>query len=163
MSKVAYMGVGGIDPIAQRKRVVFRPSTTGDVLRVGDAVCYNWDLAADYKERTTNPVCGGATYAEGAQTYNARLFIVEKPDSENLQNFAGIVACLGSKAGADGDFIEIYEPNGAVVPVMAGIYCYKGVTVLAVQDGSYSLEQPIYGAAFATVAIAMETIDRITD
>jgi len=153
-----------VDTVAEVKRVVFRPATASDVLKVGDSVCYNWDLAADYDERTTNPVnSGGTTYAEGAQTYNARFLIVEKPDSENLQNYAGVVKALGSKTGADGDVIEIYIPNGAVVPVMAGIYCYKGVTVLAAQDGSYSLENPVYGSAFACVAIAMETVDRTTD
>jgi len=160
------MSSGAIDPIAIAKRVFFRPATSSDVIKVGDSVCYNWDISSDHKERTADPTHFGLTedtYAEGEQEFTGRMFIVEKPDSENLQNYAGVVKCLGPKAGADGDMIEIWIPNGAMVPVRAGIYCYKGVTVLAVQDGSYSLENPVYGSAFASVAIAMETVDRTTD
>lgn len=169
MSVIQNMGVGAYDKFAETKRVFFRPSTSTDRVKVGDSVCYNWDISADHKERTVHPATGdlnsaGITaYAEGNQSYTGRLFIVEKPDSENLQNYAGVVKSLGPEAGGDGDMIEIFVPNGAIVPVRAGIYCYKGVTVLAVQDGSYSLETPVYGTESAVVAIAMETIDRTTD
>ena len=163
MTQIVSMSSGAIDPIAVAKRVFFRPATSSDKIKVGDSVCYNWDISSDHKERTVDPTHFGLTidtYAEGEQEFTGRMFIVEKPDSENLQNYAGVVKCLGPKAGADGDMIEIWIPNGAMVPVRAGVYCYKGVTVLAIQDGSYSLETPIYGTESATVAIAMETIDR---
>jgi len=160
------MSSGAIDPIAQTKRVFFRPVDSTDVLKPGDSVCYNWDSVTDHKERTADPVHLGLTqdtYAEGEQEFTGRLFIVEKPDLDNLQNYAGVVKSLGPKAGADGDMIEIFVPNGAMVPVNAGVYCYAGVTILAVQSGSYSLETPVYGTESATVAIAQETIDRSTD
>ncbi len=155
------MGVSGIDPIAQKKRVVFRPSTASDTIRVGDSVCYNSDLAADYKERSSNPVSAGTTYAEGAQTYNARLFIVEKPAEANLNQFAGIVAALGSKAGADGDFIEIYTPvEGAVVPVYTDANCVINQTVLGAADGAYTLSQDTGSGDPLGIGVAVETIDR---
>lgn len=150
------------DTIAETKKVVFRPSTSSDTVRVGDLVCYNSDLAADYKERTTNPITGQfnagneTTYAEGAQTYNARFLVVEKPATSNLCAFAGIVKDLGPLAGADGDEIEIYVPKeGAVVPVYADVNCIVDSTILCVSNNAYTAES--IGRA---IGVAAETVDR---
>ena len=79
------MGSGAIDPIAQSKRVFWRPSTIASpevALKVGDPVCYKLD-AVDHKERTVDPVHLGLTrdtYQEGEQEMTGRLFNVEEPD-----------------------------------------------------------------------------------
>lgn len=144
------MSSGAIDPIAVTKRVFYRPSDAGVaiVLSPGDAVCYKLD-AVDHKERTVDPVHLGLardTYAEGEQEMTGRLFSVEEPLIDNIDQFAGIVKSLGPKAGADGDMIEIFKANsGAVVPVnlAASITTVVGRTLLAVVVGQRTLGNPI--------------------
>ena len=173
MSKIVSMSSGAIDPIAQSKRVFFRPSDAGVaiVLSVGDAVCYKRD-AVDHKERTVDPTHLGLTidtYAEGEQEMTGRLFSVEEPLIGNIDQFAGIVKVLGPKAGKDGDMIEIWTANsGAVVPAnLAGsITTVVGRTILSVVVGQRTLGCPItdmpnYGWTAGTtdskvVGIAME-------
>lgn len=146
------------------KRVVYRPATASDTVRVGDLVCYNSDIAADYDERTTTPISGGTAYAEGSQNYTGRFLIVEKPASTNLHQFAGVVASLGSLAGTDGDWISIYVPDtGALIPVMTDLNCTRGATVLAVKVAQYEATNPVYGGSttnFRIIGLAEETVDR---
>lgn len=168
--EVSYWGIDGKESLVQTKRVVYRPSTASDTIRVGDLVCYNADLAADWKEATSNRVTsdlgggGATTYAEGSQTYNARFLVVEKPASNNVHAFAGVVAKLGPKAGADGDTIEIYPlVDGAVVPVMTDLSVTLNETPLAVQMGQYEATNPVYGGStdsFRIIGVALETVDR---
>lgn len=171
-TKITSMSVGAIDPIAVTKRVFWRPTTTGTLLKTGDPVCYRPDLA-DQKKRTTNPAAGhiggvGTTYAEGSQTATGRLFVVEEPLIDNIDAFAGIVKSLGPKAGADGDFIEIFKANsGAIVPAnIASMTTVVNRTILAIKVGTRTLgvptsDIPNYGrtagsADSKVVAIAME-------
>jgi len=164
LGEISAWMVGMKDTIAETKEVVYRPSTATDTVRVGDLVCYNSDLAADYKEKTSNPSDGGTTYAEGSQTYTGRLLIVEKPASTNLHQWAGVVASLGRKAGADGDLLQIFVPkDGAVVPVMCDKSVTRGETVLAVKMDQYEATSPVYGgstASFRVIGLAEETVDR---
>jgi hypothetical protein len=165
MSKISRWSVGVEDPIAARKRVVFRPATASNTIKVGQAVCYNSDIAADVDEKTSNPVNDhlggeGTTYAEGVQSYTGRMLIVEQPASGNLQDFAGIVAALGPEAGADGDTIEIYVPNGAMVPVWTNANCTRGSTILGPASGSYIMQVSTSDGDPAGNAIAQETVDR---
>ena len=160
MTQVMSMSSGAIDPIAVAKRVFWRPVTASTVLKVGQPVCYSSDSVLDYQERAADPTHFGLTadtYAEGEQEFTGRLLVVEEPLTANLMSFAGIVKCLGPKAGADGDMIEIWIPNGAVVP--------------AYIDASVTLDSSILGIANANVnlfsggrpvGIAKETIDRET-
>lgn len=146
MSKLVYMGSGAIDPIAQSKRVFWRPATPGTALRVGDPVCYKLD-AVDHKERTVDPVHLGLTrdtYQEGEQEMTGRLFSVEEPLVDNIGAFAGIVKAIGSLAGADGDMIEIWTANsGAVVPANVVLTTTTaGRTLLAVMVGTRTLGSP---------------------
>ena len=57
MVKITSMSSGAIDPIAQSKRVFFRPDSDTDTIRVGQLVCYNSDIEGDHKERTVDPTC----------------------------------------------------------------------------------------------------------
>lgn len=166
--KIATWSTVTADPVAEEKKVVFRPSTASDTVRIGDLVCYNADLAADWQERTSNPITGtfGAsgnetTYAEGAQTYNARFLVVEKPASANLRHFAGVVVALGQLAGADGDLLTIVPLKaGAIVPVYTDASCTIDVTVLGVQDGSYLASQVTGDGDPLGIGVAIETVDR---
>jgi hypothetical protein len=136
-------------------RVFFRPSTATDTVRVGDFVCYNSDATTDYDERSTTPISGGTAYAEGSQNYNGRWLIVEKPATANLLAFAGTVSKLGPLAGADGDQLSIYIPNGAIVPVMSDQNCVRDRTIMSVRNGAYEASYP-----GRPVGIAKETVDR---
>jgi len=164
------MGVGAFDRGCRIKRVYFRPDTPGDTIRVGDCVCYNSDLAADHKERTSAPHSshlggsGATSYAEGSQTYTARLFVVEKPADANLEHFAGIVKSLGPKIGADGDLIEIFQlTEGAVVPVYCSANCTLNVTVLGVEAGAYAAGLVTGGDDPLGIGVAVETVNRSSD
>lgn len=163
----ASAGGTGVDPSIMLKKVYWRPSDSSDVAKVGQPVCYNSDLAADYKERTTNPVDAqaasnnsGTAYAEGAQTYDARIFVVERPSATNKYQFAGTVISLGDLAGADGDQLEIAVPNGAVVPVYADASCTLDETVLGISASDDDYQVCTNDGDPLGVAIAMETIDR---
>jgi hypothetical protein len=149
------------------KEVFWRPSDSTDVVKIGQPVCYNSDLAADYKERTTNPITAnaasnnsGTTYAEGAQTYNARLFVVERPASGNLHQFAGTVLELGSESGADGDKLKIAVPNGAIVAVWTDANCTLDSTLLGPSSGSDHYQAVTGDGDPLPAALAMETVDR---
>lgn len=157
----------GVDPLIELKEVYWRPSDSSDEVLVGQPVCYNSDLAADYKERTTNPVDdqaasnnSGTTYAEGAQTYDARIFVVERPSATNKYQFAGTVMALGDANGADGDKITIAVPNGAVVPVYTDASCTLDSTVLGISASDDDYQVCTNDGDPLGVAIAMETVDR---
>jgi len=161
MTKITSMSSGAIDPIAQSKRVFFRPVDPTDVLKVGYAVCYNSDSVLDHKERAVDPTHLGLTidtYAEGAQDFTGRIFIVEKPSDDNEEAFAGIVKVLGPKAGADGDMVEIWVPNGAMLPCYVEADCVVRRTPLYVKSGSYYLNDD----GSKIVGLAQETITRTT-
>ena len=166
MGKIQNMGVGAYDIGCRTKRVFFRPAEPTDIVKAGQAVCYNSDLAADHKERTSAPSHLGSdvftTYAEGVQSYTARLFVVEQPtDEANMAHFAGIVKSLGPKAGADGDFIEIWQlTEGAIVPVWTDADCVINTTVLGVEDGEYTVAKDTGDGDPLGIGVAVETIDR---
>ncbi len=167
---IAMMGAVGpdTDPLIESKEVYWRPATASDVAIVGQPVCYNSDLAADYKERTTNPAVANAasnsdkatTYAEGAQTYDARIFVVERPASGNLHQFAGTILSLGDHSGADGDKIRIAIPNGAVVPVYTDANCTLDSTILGPSTGGDHYSISTGDGDPRAAAVAMETVDR---
>jgi len=152
------MSSGAIDPITQTKRVFWRPVTDTTVLKIGQPVCYHSDSVLDHKDRTADPTHLGLrvdTYAEGAQDKTARLFCVEEPLTANLHAFAGICKCLGPKAGADGDMIEIFTPvEGAIVPVWTDQNCVLDRTIVGILDASADITKPGY-----PVGIAKETVD----
>jgi len=161
MAKIVSISSGAIDSIAVTKRVFWRPDTESTILKVGQPVCYHSDSIYDHKDRSSDPTHLGLrddTYAEGAQDKTARLFCVEEPLSANLHAFAGICKSLGPKAGADGDMIEIWKPNGAVLPVWTDQSVTLDQTVLGISNGEADLSVP-----GQPVAIAKETIDRSAD
>jgi len=160
MAKIVSMSSGAIDPIAQTKSVFWRPVTDTTVLKVGQPVCYHSDSVLDHKDRTGDPTHLGLTvhtYAEGAQDKTARLFCVEEPLTANLHAFAGIVKALGPKAGKDGDMIEIFVPNGAILPCWIDQSVTLESTVLGIRNGAASLSYP-----GRPIGIAQETINRTT-
>ncbi len=80
---------------------------------------------------------------------------------DNISAFAGVVAKGGWVGRAGPRVIDIYVPNGAVVPVRSDQNCVLGRTILAVNSNEQHLTSPLSSYA-RPVAIAWETVDTAT-
>jgi hypothetical protein len=154
----------GNEILAQKKRVKYEGTS---VIYEGMPVCYNFDTTDNilgYSDSTGGrPECQTTpgTTAEGYQN-EGKYLRVEDPAADNLLWFAGVVAG-GSWAGKTGDgktWLEIYVPNGAIVPVRTDLSCTVGRTVLALESASQDLTDPLSATQGRSVAIAEETVDR---
>ena len=136
------------DQGAVTKRVYYQGTNT---IYEGMALCYNHDTTTNISGLTS-----GVT-AEGSQN-EGKYFYVEEPSEANAQFFAGVVA-RGSWCGTTGPcYLDVFIPNGSMVPVRTNANCVLGVTVLGLVDGS-NLLQVVAGDEFP-VALVMETVDR---
>jgi len=80
---------------------------------------------------------------------------------DNIPATAGVIAKAGW-VGKDGPrVIDIYVPNGAVVPVRTDQNCTLGRTILAVHTNEQHLTAPHASDAYP-IAVAWETVDRGT-
>lgn len=160
------VGQFGTEVQKLRKRVLYTETST---IYEGMPVCYDFDTTTNILGYSKSE--GGAvecqttptTTGEGYQN-EAKFLRVEDPDSTNLQWFAGVVA-TGSwcgKAGSGATWLEIYVPNGAIVPVRSGVSSTVGRTVLCVNNGVQYLGHPAASTQGRPVAIAEETVDRST-
>jgi hypothetical protein len=155
----------GTNVNAMKKRVRwYNRESTAETIYQGQPVCYLYDTttnvlgydkgAGGHPEGQTSPT----TTAEGNQN-EGKFLLVEKPDSDNLQWFAGVVAqgswCGKSVAATDWEWVEIYIPNGAIVPVRTDCNCTVGTTPLCLASDSQELT-----SVGRPVALAEETVDR---
>lgn len=141
----------GTNTNAQRKRVYFTGATA---VYEGMPVCYDDSttnvLGVDRYDSSTSTTTTEGYLNEG------RFLRVEIPASDNVDRFAGIVAS-GPKVGTTGPcWLDIFIPNGAVVPVRTDVACTKDVTVLAIESGEEELGVPVDGTR--PVAVARETL-----
>lgn len=148
------------NPRAHRIRVYYEGS---DTIYEGMALCYNQDT-------TTNWYGGSVTLGEPTATnttaegsHNEGKYIrVEKPATANLSYFAGVVAKGGWVGKIGPRPLDVYVPNGAIVPVRSYISSTAASNALAIQNGQYYLGNPAAGmgnGAARYVALAMETMD----
>jgi len=148
-----------------RKRVKwYNRESTAETIYEGQPVCYLYDTTTNilgYDKGTGgHPECqtSPTTTAEGYQN-EGKFLLVEKPYSDNLQWFAGVVAagswCGSSVDGTSYKWIEIYVPNGAIMPVRSEVSSTVGVTVLCLKS-----DQREFCATGRPVALAEETVDR---
>ena len=150
----------GTETVKQRKRVLYEGT---DTIYEGMALCYNYDTTTNVTSYSKSE--GGdvdcqttpTTTAEGYQN-EGKFLRVEAPAVANTPFFAGVVAS-GSWCGTTGsgaDWIDVYIPNGAVVPV----YTDKSITIkdpLYLEPGQYTLTDLAIGPK---VGISLETADR---
>lgn len=80
---------------------------------------------------------------------------------DNISAFAGVVAAGGWCGQAGPRMVEIFIPNGAVVPVRNDQNCVLGRTILAINSNEQHLTAPLTSNA-RPVAIAWETVDTAT-
>ncbi len=154
----------GTNSNARRKRVYY--TETGTTIKEGMPVCYEFDATTNvlnYDKGAGGDVqcqTSRSTTAEGNQN-EGKFMRVEDPDANNIQYFAGVVAG-SSYAGLTGArWLDIYIPNGAIVPVRTDLNCLIGQTILAVTTGEQELGVPLATDSRA-VAVAEETVDRGT-
>lgn len=151
----------GTNTNAQRKRVMY----------VGTSVIYE-GMPVCYDDSTTN-VLGidtgasnavSTTTTEGGQN-EGKFLRVENPDADNIGLFAGVVAHgpkVGTTGVAAGVWLDVFIPNGAIVPVRAGVACTTRRTVLSVISATQYLGHALSATQARPVAIAEETYDRST-
>ena len=148
----------GGNPRAHRIRVYYEGSST---LYEGMPVCYNYDTTTNWHggSMTLGAVTASTTTAEGGRN-EGKYIRVEDPATANLGYFAGVVAKgspgIGTTTGTCA--IDIYVPNGAIVPVRTDASTTVGVTVLGIANGS-----TLCASGGRPVAIALETEDLSSD
>jgi len=132
----------------------------------GMPVCYNYDTTdnvlgyskseggEDARNQTTK-----TTTAEGYQN-EGKFLRVENPATANLNWFAGVVAAGGYVGKVGPKWVDIYEPNGAIVPVRTNASCTVGATILGIGDGLQYFAISTGDDDPMPVAVAEETVDR---
>lgn len=148
----------GTNSNARRKRVYYTES--GSTIREGMPVCYEFDATANVLGLNKATNVAGATTAEGNMN-EGKFMRVEDPDADNIHAFAGVVAGASYDGLLGGRWLDIYIPNGAIVPVRNDQNCVVGKTILAVHSGELYLTAP-FEVAGRAVAVAWETKDTAT-
>lgn len=153
------------NPVAHRVRVHYIDTSTK--ILEGMPVCYNYDTDTNWWGGSVSDagvVTAATTLAESNQN-PAKYIEVELPSASNLHAFAGVVAKGGwcgkttSSTSGVGQILDIYVPNGAIVPVLCDVDTTTGVTILAITSGEEELG--FLAANSRPVAIAMETEDAL--
>ncbi len=147
----------------RKARVYYEGTST---IYEGMPVCYNYDTTTnvlgyskseggeDARTQTTK-----TTTAEGYQN-EGKFIRVENPATANLNWFAGVVAAGGYVGKVGPKWVDIYEPNGAIVPVRTNASCTVGATVLGIGDGLQYFAIVTGDDDPMPVAVAEETVDR---
>lgn len=143
----------GTNVNACRKRVYYEGS---DTIYQGMALCYNYDtddniLGVDRADSTRS-----TTTTEGSQN-EGRFLRVEKPATAQLKFLAGFVAA-GPWIGSSGPkWIEIFVPNGSIIPVR-GTESFTNGEKIYLANADYEVTNVPQVGGFC--GYAMETIDR---
>jgi len=149
----------GTNSVARKQRVYYTESST---IYEGMPVCYEFNATTNVLGYSKSSAANGTTTAEGYQN-EGKFLRVEDPDSDNIMFFAGVVA-TNECAGKTGPrWLDIYIPNGAIVPVRSYISSTVGINALALMSGTQYLGNPNAGmgdGAARYVAIAEETVNR---
>lgn len=162
----------GTNPIARRQRVYY--TETASTIYEGMPVCFEFDATANvlgYDKGAGGDVgsqTSPTTTAEGNQN-EGKFLRVEDPDMDNLDFFAGVIAGTSEAGKLGGRWVDIFIPNGAIVPVKTVLAATQvGRTILSINSATQTLGNPTsdvpnYGITAGTidakpVAIAMETI-----
>ena len=146
------------NPRAHAVRVYYFGTST---IYEGMPVCYDNSTTNWWGGSVSNgEVTASTTTAEGSQN-EGKYIRVENPNTDNVSMFAGVVKKGGWVGKTGPKVLDIYIPNGAVVPVRTDLNCLIDQTILAVTTASQELGVPLVADSRA-VAIARETVDRGT-
>jgi len=146
----------GTNSVARKQHVYYEGTST---IYEGMPVCYNYNTTTNILGYSKSSAAKGTTTTEGYQN-EGKLLRVENPAADNLLWFAGVVA-TSDYAGKTGPcWLDIYIPNGTIVPVRVDLNCTVGRTILALESASQALTDPLSATQGRPVAVAEETIDR---
>jgi len=152
------------NPRAHRIRVYYLNASSATIYE-GMPLCYNNDTTTNWfgGSMTNGAVTASASLTAGTpSTASAKYLEVEAPADGNIQWFAGVVAAGGWVGKKDARALDIYVPNGAIVPVRAGVACTESRTVLSVITGTNYLGHALDATEARPVAIVEETVNRST-
>jgi hypothetical protein len=156
-------------PSVRKQRLYYEGTNT---IYEGMPVCYNYDTTTNvlglnkaYPSMERNiQILGGIdpdVTAEGYQN-EGKFLRVEDPSTTNLEWFAGVI-CAGGYVGKTGPkWVDVYEPNGAIVPVRCAVSSTVGSTILAVTPSASYFGQPVNSLRSRPVAVAEETVSGTT-
>ena len=153
----------GLDPKARRISVYYFGIST---IYEGMPVCYdnsttNWLGVSTVDFTTTaSSITESTTTAEGYQN-EGKFIRVENVNADNISLFAGVVAGADHAGETGPRALDIYIPNGAVVPVRTDQNCLIDQTILAITTAQQELGAPL-ATDSRPVAIARETVNRGT-
>jgi hypothetical protein len=150
----------GLDPKSRRITVYYTESST---IYEGMPVCYEFDATTNWMgvdgstidfTTTASSITESTTTAEGYQN-EGKFIRVEDVDDDNVHAFAGVVAGADHAGETGPCALDIYIPNGAIVPVRTDASTTVGVTALGIANGSQ-----LCASGGRPVAVAWETVDR---
>ncbi len=146
-----------IEQSAQKKRVLYEGTS---VVYQGMPVCYNYDTTNNIDGYDAGAGAAQTTTAEGNQN-EGKYVRVEDPVTANFDWFAGVVAGTEheGKTGTGELWLEIYVPNGAIIPIRTDKNCTIG-DALGISDASQVLEAVTGDGDPLSCALCMETVDR---
>lgn len=126
-----------------------------DDLYEGMVLCYNWDTTDNYLGVNKATGAEGTTTADGYQN-EGKFMYHEKPAAANIRFVSGVVAKDGKSGTAGPYHTNLYELNGAVLPVRANVSVTAG-DALYITAGSYLVSNVV---GDLLIGYAMETVDR---
>ena len=148
-------GQMGTNSVARKQRVKYEG--TGRIYE-GMPVAYNYDTTTNILGYSKSSAAIGITTAEGYQN-EGKFLLVEDITAANAFAFAGVVA-TSDYAGKTGPcWLDIYIPNGAVVPVRTD----KSIVLkdpLYFEYGEKTFVNATQVGMGMCVAEAFETVDR---
>ena len=155
------------DTPADGSKTITGSTTDFDTLHVGmfvsisgtDVTNGNYEITAI--SRSTESGVTNSTITLGNMTAATGTTADVATAIDNISAFAGVVARGGWVGKTGPRVIDIYVPNGAVVPVRNDQNCVLGKTILAVHTNEQHLTAPHRNYALP-VAIAWETVDTAT-
>jgi hypothetical protein len=150
------------DTPADGSKTITGSTTDFDTLQVGmfvsisgsDVTNGNYEITAI--SRSTESGVTNSTITLGNMTAATGTTADVATAIDNISAFAGVVAKGGWVGRSGPRVVDIYVPNGAVVPVRVGLDCVTGRTVLAVHTNEQALTTPHRRYAFP-VGVAWET------
>jgi hypothetical protein len=164
ISNVSY----GFNPLAVRVRYTYtNASGSTKTIREGEPMCFNYDTTTNWcgfdPQNSTHDGARDTTTADGYQN-EGKYLLIENPASGNLNWFAGAVAC-GSWCGksvANGSSLDLdlFIPNGAILPIRTNANCTANSTVLGVGTAGQYFEIVTGDDDPLPVALVEETVDR---
>jgi len=121
-------------------------------IALGDAFCYNGDLATDERGNTEAATAAGS----------GRHRVVEKPTLANIGDFAGFAA-QAYGANAYGQWIEINVPRiGQTLPVKAKANCTIMSSVLGPIPTQHHVREGCLYPEAGFALLALQTVNRAT-